>query len=459
MAEKYLFSPIGGNDPIANNRDGSFLHICRNYLPDKVYLFFSKEMWELHELDDRYLYCLRQLGELKHHRFEYEIIAEEELSEVQDYNYFYRRFHDIIRDIRAGMEEDDTLYVNIASGTPAMKSALQIMAAVTEYRFIPVQVSTPARRMNPKAEDHIQYEPDIQWACDRDNEEDDSENRCQEVKCENLMTLLKISQIRRFVAACDYRAAKIVADEIRDELPEAAIRLIDAAQARLQLDRSGTDRSLKEMLSDVIPVQSGNHRNVVEYLLSLEIKIRKREYADFLRGITPVVAELFEMILDRQCGVKISDCCTLMKNGQRRWDPELQDKNPKIWSILDEEYDHNFSGKDIYSDHLWRLIRRLSDDAELRNLVSDLREIEMAVRNTTAHEIVSVTEEWIRNRTKKREAGTRGADGFTPKQIFGIIRKLCSYAGLPSSDRVWKSYDHMNDLIFTALEQTGTPVP
>lgn len=454
MAKKYLFSPIGGNDPIANNRDGSFLHICRNYLPDKVYLFLSKEMWELHSLDDRYLYCLRQLGDLKHHEFEYEIIAEKELSEVQDYNYFYREFHDIIRDIRAEMKPEDLLYVNIASGTPAMKSALQILAAVTEYRFIPVQVSTPQRKMNPKAEDHIHYEPDIQWACDNDNDNSQYENRCSEVRCENLMTLLKLDQIRKFISACDYRAARIIADELQDVLSDEAKRLIRAAEARLQLDRSGTDKNLGEMLPEVIPVQPGNQRSVVEYLLALEIKIRKGEYADFLRGITPVVAELFEMILEEQCGIVIDKCCRT-ERGQRRWDPELSEKYPEIWSILDEEYDHNFSAKEVYSDHLWRLIRRLSKNAELLNLTNDLREIESAVRNVAAHEITSVTEQWIRDRTRKK-GGVKGSDGFTPNQIFQIMKKLCRYAGLPLGDRVWKSYDHMNSLIFSKLEQTRT---
>ena len=62
------------------------------------------------------------------------MISEKELSEVQDYNYFYRRFRDIVRDIFDQMESDDILYVNTSSGTPAMKSALQVMSAVTEYR-------------------------------------------------------------------------------------------------------------------------------------------------------------------------------------------------------------------------------------------------------------------------------------------------------------------------------------
>lgn len=45
---KILFSPIGGSDPIRNFRDGSMLHICRYYLPDKVILYLTGEMYQHH---------------------------------------------------------------------------------------------------------------------------------------------------------------------------------------------------------------------------------------------------------------------------------------------------------------------------------------------------------------------------------------------------------------------------
>lgn len=49
MAKRILFSPIGTTDPIKNYRDGSMLHICRKYKPDKVYLYLSAEMMEHHQ--------------------------------------------------------------------------------------------------------------------------------------------------------------------------------------------------------------------------------------------------------------------------------------------------------------------------------------------------------------------------------------------------------------------------
>ena len=78
-----LFSPIGGHDPMGNFSDGPMLRICRVYKPQKVYLFFSREMWEHHNQDNRYLYCLDKLcGELGV-EIAHEEIFDENLVDVQ----------------------------------------------------------------------------------------------------------------------------------------------------------------------------------------------------------------------------------------------------------------------------------------------------------------------------------------------------------------------------------------
>ena len=44
------------------------------------------------------------------------------------------------------MNPDDTLIVNVSSGTPAMKSALNVMATLGEYNWKVIQVSTPVKK-------------------------------------------------------------------------------------------------------------------------------------------------------------------------------------------------------------------------------------------------------------------------------------------------------------------------
>ena len=96
---KILFSPLGKTDPISNKHDGSMLHICRIYKPDKVYLYMSKEILQDHESDNRYVFCLEKLGELLNHNFEIEIIERPELVYVHKLDDFYEEFKRCLQEI------------------------------------------------------------------------------------------------------------------------------------------------------------------------------------------------------------------------------------------------------------------------------------------------------------------------------------------------------------------------
>ena len=109
MGKKILFSPVGGTDPISENnyRDGSMLHICRHYKPDKVIIYLSKEMAEKHHKYNPYGYCIDKLAELQNRHIDVEYIERNELTKVQEFDYFYKDFRDILMDIMGDMDEDD----------------------------------------------------------------------------------------------------------------------------------------------------------------------------------------------------------------------------------------------------------------------------------------------------------------------------------------------------------------
>ena len=94
MNQTILFTPVGGTDPISlnNYHDGSILHICRFYKPDKVILYMSKEMLDFQEKDDRYRYCLDRLAKMQDRPMIYEIIERRELTKVHEFDYFYEDF-------------------------------------------------------------------------------------------------------------------------------------------------------------------------------------------------------------------------------------------------------------------------------------------------------------------------------------------------------------------------------
>lgn len=434
MGKRILFSPIGGTDPIKYCRDGSMLHICRNYKPDVVYLYLSHEMLIHHRKDNRYEESIKKLGELIHHKFEIVIIERDELVDAQKYDVFYMDFRNIIKEIEDQMDAEDELIINMASGTPAMKSALLILATLAEYRFKAIQVSSPLKRQNSDYEKRQEYDVDEFWELNEDNEEG-FENRSHEVECLNLMKLLKIDMIKKHIHAFDYTAALAVAREIKEDISEDAFRLLSIADARVKLNRSEMEKLNRDKKYDIFPVTGGKEQKLFEYALVLQMKVVKEEFADFIRGVTPIVVDLLECILKSECKLKLEDLCVKNHKNVLLWN-EAKLKNAGVMHIFDSEYQNGFKFGNVYSGHIAALIENLCKDWELINLVKEIVSIEQNVRNVAAHEIVSVTDEWFEKNTGKTAVG-----------IMKLIKTLFRYAGFKADKDAWNAYIKMNEMI------------
>ena len=157
--KKILFSPVGGTDPISqvNVYDGSLLHIARVYKPDEIIMYMSKEVLEYHNSDNRYVYCLEKLDEMQGRHTDIRVIERPELTQVHEFDYFYKDFLEIIKGIYNTIGPDDILLYNVSSGTPAMKSGLLVLQTLGEYPGKLIQVPTPERKMT----EHIHRDYDV----------------------------------------------------------------------------------------------------------------------------------------------------------------------------------------------------------------------------------------------------------------------------------------------------------
>lgn len=435
---KILFSPIGGSDPIRNYKDGSMLHICRNYKPDRVILYLSGEMYQHHMQDNRYVYCIEQLSKKINHKFEVEIISRENLKEVQDYEYFYEDFRQCIKNILENMECNDELLLNVSSGTPAMKNALVVLATLAEFPFKSIQVSTPLKRSNYMDENMNTYEVEEQWECDEDNENKSSNSRCEEVKSMNLVKLLKINILEKHLLAYDYPAALEVAKDIEKDISQKALMMLEQAGARVQLDTRKVNEISKSIEYQPMPVKKQEDCDLLEFVLLLGVKVARKEYADFIRAISPVVFELFVRFLKRQCRVDIMDYCYEKDNIIKWHSAKLKDT--EIEHILQEEYKGKFHGGAVYSSHLKPLIIQLSDNTKINTIVENLRYAEENARNKAAHTIIAITSDRIRSWTK-----------YTPEELIQQLQVLTMAIGIEIDQNVWKSYDEMNQNIINEL--------
>ena len=458
MAKKILFSPVGGTDPISSResiRDGSMIHIIRVYKPDKVILYLSKEIAEKEKKDKRYTYCIKKLAKLQNRKIEYEIIERPELADVHEYNFYYDEFREILKDIIKSMEKDDKLLLNISSGTPAMKSGLLVLNHLWEDKCESIQASTPQKSMNNKEKD---YDVETIWQLNEDNEEN-FENRCSEVQCTSLTRIKNEELIKKLIDEYDYDAAYTIATyEDMKNSSKHYIDYLEIAKHRLLLDINSVDKIINKLgikEKSYCPVKSSDERKYFEYVLSLDIKVKKEQFGDFVRAISPIIEDIFEKIMEKQVGINIKqDLCDEQKYNEEivfKWSEKKLKTSAKdnkaniireIDKILNENSPNFKYGGFVYSSQLVPIIMTMVKDSNVRNVVENLRSVEQSVRNITAHEIVSVTETFIQKKTK----------GYTSKQIINDIKKALGYAGINISANDYDSYKQMNEDIKSRIK-------
>lgn len=443
---KVLFSPVGGTDPISMNNwhDGAMLHICRELQPDRVVLYMSNEILKNHREDNRYLYCLEKLAEQQHRKMEYRIIERPDLRNVQEFDFFYREFREIIESIIRELTDQDELLLNISSGTPAMKSGIAVLNTLEEYPCKLVQVLTPARGMNEHS--HNGYDVETLWECDEDNNPE-HENRCKILNgLPNLSKIKKEEMMKKHIESFDYAAALTVARTMTKPDRASYYPLLEAAQARLLLDRYGVKKALdgskNPRFQREVDIARGlsddwDLQNCFEYALSLQVKLQKEEYADFIRGITPLLVEVFRLALLSECDLDIRP---YLKEGRDEWD-EGALQGTQVDIILKDAY-QGFHYGYLYSAHLNELIQRLAKNERLKELSSNLRKFERDIRNMAAHQIITITDLDIRKKT----------GGFSAWQIMKMIQELFDYTGGSIKPEDWKSYNRMNEEIIRSMQ-------
>ena len=95
----------------------------------------------------------------------------------------------------------------------------------------------------------------------------------------------------------------------------------------------------------------------------------------------------------------------------------------------------------VYSSQLAVLIQNCAENHEVVDIVTELRNVEAKLRNTAAHEIVSITDEIIKKKL-----------GYSGKHIMDMIKKAFIYADFNVKKENWDSYDEMNEVIIRAMK-------
>ena len=144
--------------------------------------------------------------------------------------------------------------------------------------------------------------------------------------------------------------------------------------------------------------------------------------------------------MQKRCGIDLGNVTYVNRDtGAFRWKNNLQDIDKKLYDFFIETYGEYRSGF-VASDQLTKMIYKFDTDVACKKAFDEFRAIEETVRNIAAHNLVSITDDWIKSKC-----------GCSASQIVKKLRSLAVKSGIKINKDGWDSYSIMNVLIKEAF--------
>jgi len=177
-------------------------------------------------------------------------------------------------------------------------------------------------------------------------------------------------------------------------------KLLQAANFRYSLNLKKLD-ALDLEDYELYPVKSSYLKNLFEYLLILQLKLKKGELGDFIRGLSPAIADLFELCLAKVCRLDIHRRCE--KRGAAKIPYLVREKlKPEELAALEEDFHSEYRTVPLSSANMRPLIvyyckkGQTGESADkldkIIGLTKKIRDFEEQIRNIVAHEIVEIND-------------------------------------------------------------------
>ena len=438
-----LFSPIGRTDPVRNGADGPLLHILRHYHVRKAVLFLTKETYDIHRQDDRYIKLARMVSP----QTQFEVCGDDALLNVQTFEIFDAPFREALTKLHREVPDSEVL-VNISSGTPQMEASLYLLKAILPFPIRAVQVTTPAQRSNesPHLDKEVRLDDaalEALYSGLRDNAPG-APNRCVEVGGENAQAALLKKNILALVDSYDYAAAMTLAQSTPELFPASLLQALQAAKRRLMLETAQAIPDLPGCFEE----ERDDLQEGYEYILMLDTLVRREAYGDYARGISPALVSLLVLALWYYTEMNVYKLCTRRDpTAEWRIDPEaVRRYDTELFDYLNDAYSNGQESSNglkkvpLNADVMLKMLQYYRQQGRQdidTDAFSRLRKFEFCVRNRAAHQITPITEQHILDWTRDKKS-----DGMTPAQAQALLKRCFALVG--GKDYHWDGYDKVN---------------
>lgn len=340
MKKYVLFSCVGDTDPYRDGYDGSMIHIVRYYRPKKVYLYYSKEKRKEEDINNR---CKRAIHYLDNNIEIQEYPKEEKnlLKDVHKYDDFYAPFIKIINTIK--MENPESIILlNMSSGTPAMKTTMALINILfngTDTKLI--QVATPKKSTNANVRhDNVSKDENVEYIMENliDNlvYEGENLNRCTEENLEQTRKIITYENIIKMLSKYDFcgiynileERKKLFNSQVVEYAQHLYYRYIGETEKAIEIARSLNKEN------EYYPIKDEKTKWIIEKYNILDIKLKRKEYQDYLIGLGTLIEEIEKKMLEIK-GIEISKFTYIAKDNSSK---ELKKDNDVDAELLNKYY-------------------------------------------------------------------------------------------------------------------------
>ena len=451
---RILFSPIGTTDPVSSNNfhDGGCLHILRHYQPERVVLFFTKEMGEIERNEKRYTTAVRYVAPDC-------IIDPPIFTDIVDasrYEEFSQILPQTVQDLLQKYPEHEIL-LNLSSGTPQIKTILAMLAADNE-RCIGIQTVTPERRANnPQKITPEELQSMLQM---NEDNKPGAVRRCDEPPLKIFRYHAEKNRILALIHSYEYNAALTLARNSR-LVPTDAKKLLKHAAARTMLLPDKARKILPEYNGQKLFLFKEDEERLIEYFLIMQIDQENERLSNFMLRITPF---LYEFLHDyvaknvkggRKNAQHIDNLCIKKYNtdGYILQCKKIKKNAPNFLVLLDQKFAgsnaHQYTNTDLsflllihYCTYMQEA--GLAKDAQLHSdMMDELGKLGTVrkVRNSVAHVIVNVTRESFQKDTQ-----------MTPPALMDTFAKMLTLVYGTKVKEARTTYSRINSWLEEALE-------
>lgn len=430
---KILFSLLGMSDPIKNNYDGPMLHLVRKIMPDLVYLFETKEIKEIDDLDNRYQKAIESMSD----EIEVKKIVGD-IEKVHIYDEVSKPLKKAYTEVCEAHRNDD-IYINLTSGTQQMTSILSLLVVTLPYKVKTYQINTPLKKSNSNRDDLYEYKIDEEIRNNFDEFPDlDTNTRLHELNLLSYRKSLIYSQVKYLThEQYDYSGAYSLICNANFNTNSRLKALLNLGKYRLLLNKKKSNNYIKTLkIDDLNYYQDNNLSNLIEYLMIIRIKYLSNNFSEMVLMLEPFTVNLFETFIKKVL-LKQNEYRNFFEGNKIKGE-KIKNYNVNLYNKINQEFNNYIDTRPNVSLLLLMIKFFLSDCNQEYNdfiqLAEKLSNLK-TLRNEIAHELRTTNLSEIEDKINCK----------CEYLLKEIIRLMSFYYGI--SKKYFNIYDIINKCI------------